>query len=249
MYIAKIPNRNSRPAYLLRESYREGGKVKNRTLANLSKLSLEQIEIIRQALKGRQMVPVDEAFQILRSLPHGHVAAVLGMVRKLGLERMIASRSCPQRKLVVAMIVARIVRPGSKLATARGLDQATRTSTLGQLLELEEVNEDDLYDALDWLLKRQDKIERRLARQHLEEGTLVLYDVTSSYYTGRCCPLARFGHSRDGKRGFPLPENGGLEDSPDLSPSQRPGSSTRVFVHAGLLRGVAPAAEMGSVAF
>ncbi|GEM_PF-4313210 len=124
------------------------------------------------------------------------------------------------------MIVARIVRPGSKLATARALDQATRTSTLGQLLELEEVNEDDFYDALDWLLKRQDKIERRLARRHLDEGTLVLYDVTSSYYTGRCCPQTRFGHSRPRQAGLPLPEDGGLEDSPDLSPANSPLKNT-----------------------
>lgn len=203
MYIAKIPNRNSPPAYLLRESYREGGKVKNRTLANLSKLPLEQIEMIRQVLKGRTMVPAEEAFQIRRSLPHGHVAAVLGTLRKLGLERVIDTGNSPLRKLVVAMIVARIIRPGSKLATARGLDRATRSSTLGRELELESVDEEQLYRAMDWLLERQERIERALARRHLSEGTLVLYDLSSSYYTGRCCPLARFGHSRDGKRGFP----------------------------------------------
>lgn len=203
MYIAKIPNRNSPPAYLLRESFRQDGKVKNRTLANLSHLPRGQIEAIRRVLKGQTLVPVEEAFSILRSLPHGHVAAVLGTLRRLGLESLIDRTGTRQRRLVVAMIVARLLRPGSKLATARALDRASRTSTLGALLQLEAVGQEELYAAMDWLLERQGKIERALARRHLSEGTLVLYDLSSSYYTGRCCPLARHGHSRDGKRGFP----------------------------------------------
>ncbi len=166
-------------------------------------MPLEQIELIRRVLKGEKLVRPEEAFCIRRSLPHGHVAAVLGMLRKLGLERLIDPRASRKRSLVVAMIVARVLRAASKLATARGLDRVSRTSTLGQLLELGSVSEEQLYAAMDWLLERQGRIERQLARRHLREGTLVLYDLSSSYYTGRCCPLARFGHSRDGKRGFP----------------------------------------------
>ena len=203
MYIAKVPNRNSPPAYLLRESYRENGKVKNRTLANLSALPIEQIEAIRRVLKGEKLLPAEEAFQIRRSTPHGHAAAVMGTAKKLGLDRMLATRRNRQRDLVMAMIVARVLNPGSKLATARGLSQQTRSSTLGEMLGLDHVDEDELYEAMDWLVQRQPSIEKRLAKKHLHNGSLVLYDLSSSYYTGRCCSLAKYGHNRDGKRGVP----------------------------------------------
>jgi len=203
MYIARIPNRDSPPAYLLRESYREDGKVKNRTLANLSSLPIEQIEAIRRVLKGERLVPAEEAFEILRSTPHGHAAAVMGVAGKLGLERLLAARPGRRRNLVMAMIVARVFHPGSKLATARGLSEQTRCSTLGETLGLEQVDEDELYEAMDWLVQRQPAIEQKLAKKHLQEGSLVLYDLSSSYYTGRCCSLAQYGHNRDGKRGVP----------------------------------------------
>ena len=201
MYIAKVPNRNSPPAYLLRESYRENGKVKNRTLANLSSLPIDQIEAMRRVLKGEKLVPAAEAFEITRSTPHGHAAAVVGMARKLGLERLLADRRCRQRDLVMAMIAARVLDPRSKLATARGLSRQTQASTLGELCGLDGVDENELYEAMDWLLQRQPGIEKKLAKKHLQDGSLVLYDLSSSYYTGRCCPLAKFGHNRDGKRG------------------------------------------------
>jgi transposase len=203
MYIAKVPNRNSPPAYLLRESYREGGKVKNRTLANLSSLPIDQIEAMRRVLKGQKLVPVEEAFEIRRSAPHGHAVAVLGTAKKLGVDRLLASRRSRERDLVMAMIAARVRHPGSKLATARGLSQQTRSSTLGEMLGLGAVDEDELYEAMDWLLQRQAAIEAKLAKRHLKEGSLVLYDLSSSYYTGRCCSLAKYGHNRDGKRRFP----------------------------------------------
>jgi len=203
MYIAKVPNRNSPPAYLLRESYRENGKVKNRTLANLSALPIAQIEAIRRVLKGEKLLPAEEAFQIHRSTPHGHAVAVMGTAKRLGLDRMLAARRNRQRDLAMAMIVARVLNPGSKLATARGLSQQTRSSTLGEMLALDHVDEDELYEAMDWLVQRQPSIEKRLARKHLHNGSLVLYDLSSSYYTGRCCSLAKYGHNRDGKRGVP----------------------------------------------
>jgi hypothetical protein len=203
MYVAKVPNRNSPPAYLLRESYREDGRVKNRTLANLSGLPIEQIEAIRGVLKGETLVPADKAFEIQRSTPHGHAAAVMGIARKLGLDQMLDRRPSRERDLVMAMIAARVLHPGSKLATARGLSKQTRASTLGEMLGLERVDEDELYDAMDWLIERQPSIEKKLAKKHLRDGSLVLYDLSSSYYTGHCCSLAKFGHNRDGKRGVP----------------------------------------------
>lgn len=203
MYIAKVPNRTSPPAYLLRESFRENGKVKNRTLANLSSLPIDQIDAIRRVLKGETLVPAEKAFEIQRSTPHGHAAAVLGTAKKLGLDRMLDHRRSRQRDLVMAMIGARVLQPGSKLATARGLSEQTRSSTLGTMLGLEDVDEDDLYDAMDWLLERQPSVEKKLAKKHLQNGSLVLYDLSSSYYTGHCCSLAEFGHNRDGKRGVP----------------------------------------------
>ncbi len=187
--------------HLLRRTYREGGKVKNETVGNISHLPPAVIELVRRALRGERFVPAEEAgVRVLRTLPHGHVVAVLGTLRKLGLERLLSSRRTPERDRVVGMIVSRILEPSSKLATARRLARATATSTLGEVLELGEVTADDLYPALDWLGQRQGRIERTLAERHLKEGTLLLYDVTSTYFEGRSCPLAKLGHSRDGKK-------------------------------------------------
>ena len=202
MYIETVPNRNSPPAILLREGWREDGKVKKRTLANLSKWPPSLVEGLRTLLKGGTAVAhLGDAFDIARSRPHGHVAAVLGTLKSLRLDRLIASRRSPERDRTVALIVARVLDPGSKLATARGLAEATARDTLAETLKLGAVDEDDLYAAMDWLLDRQDRIERTLARKHLQEGALVLYDLTSVYLEGRKCPLAKRGHSRDGKRG------------------------------------------------
>ncbi|MGH9379987.1 MAG: IS1634 family transposase [Thermoanaerobaculia bacterium] len=187
-------------AHLLRRTYREDGKVKHETLGNLSHLPAHAIEAVRRSLRGEHLVAVDECFEIVRSLPHGHVAATLGTLRNLGLEKLLGSRRCRQRDLVTAMIVARIVEPSSKLATGRAIHRDTAHSTLGELLGVEDAEADELYTAMDWLLPRQGRIEAALAARHLD-GTLVLYDVTSTYFEGRTCPLARRGHSRDGKRG------------------------------------------------
>lgn len=187
--------------HLLRRTYRHGGKVKHQTLGNLSHLPEDLVELIRRRLRGEAAVP--QTWRILRSLPHGHVAAVLGVLRGLGVEGLLASRRNRLRDVVVAMIVARIVAPHSKLATARGLQDETATSSLAGELGLESLDEKELYAALDWLAPRQTRIETKLAKRHLEGGTLVLYDVTSSYYTGRRSALVEFGHNRDGNRGFP----------------------------------------------
>jgi hypothetical protein len=202
MYIDRIPNRSSPPAVLLRESYRQGGKVKKRTITNLSKWPDELVEGLGTLLKGGVAVQcLAEAFDVVRSRPHGHVAAVLGTLRRLKLEGLIGGGDCPEHVLCLAMIVARILAPRSKLATARGLDEATKLSSLAEMLGIEAADEDDLYRAMDWLLERQERIEAQLARRHLSEGTLVLYDVTSTYFEGRSCPLAHLGHNRDGKKG------------------------------------------------
>ena len=202
MYIESVPNRNSPPAVLLRESFRAAGKVKKRTLANLSKWPPTLIEGLRALLKGGAAVSrLDDAFDIVRSKPHGHVAAVLGTLRELRLDRTIAGAESPERRRVLALIVARILDPGSKLAAARGLAEATARDSLAETLGLEDCDEDDLYAAMDWLVKRQEGIERRLARRHLKDGALVLYDLTSVWLEGRHCPLGRRGYSRDGKRG------------------------------------------------
>ena len=169
MYIAKVPNRNSPPAILIRESYREGGKPKTRTVANISKWKPARIEALRKLLKGNVDLSEAQQFEITRSQPHGHVAAVLGTLRKVGLERILHSRQSRERDLAVAMIVARIVEPGSKLATARGLSKQTLTSSLGECVGVEDTNEDELYEALDWLLSRQAAIEKKLAKRHLQE--------------------------------------------------------------------------------
>ena len=200
MYIDTVPNRNSPPAILLREGWRENGKVKKRTLANLSKWPRAKIDNLRRVLKNETLFGRDEVFSIARSLPHGQVAATLGTLRQLGLDRLIDPKASPQRQRVLAMIVARILHPGSKLATARGLCEATAHSTLADALGLGALDENDLYAAMDWLLPRQGRIEKGLAKRHLKAGTLVLYDLTSVWMEGRCCPLARRGYSRDGKR-------------------------------------------------
>jgi transposase len=183
MYVAKIPNRNSPPTYLLRESYRENGRVKNRTIANISHLPIEQIELLSRVLRGEKLLPVDEAFRVTRSLPHGHVQAVLDMFAYLKLPTLIASRPCRQRELVLAMVAQRVLYPASKLATTR----LWKKSTL----------------ALDWLLGRKTRIENKLAQRHLQNGDLVHYDVSSSSYTGATCILARLGKNRDGRKDLP----------------------------------------------
>jgi transposase len=201
MYIDTVPNRNSPPAVLLRESSRVGKKIVKRTLANLSDWPAAQVDVLRRVLKGEALVSPSEALEIQRSLPHGHVAAALGALRRIGLESDLAREASPERDLVCALIVARILAPASKLATARGLHEQTAASSLGMLLGLELVDEDHLYAAMDWLLSRQARIEDKLAARHLKEGSMVLYDVTSTYFEGRHCPLARHGHSRDERPG------------------------------------------------
>ena len=206
MYIETVPNRSSPPAILLRESYRDGGRVRKRTLLNLSHWPAEHVEGLRGVLKGGVVLPSGEQpFAVERSLPHGHVAAVLGATRAIGLDTIIGPRNAEEsnrpRDLVLAMIVSRIIAPASKLATAKALDPVTAASSLGVELALSDVREDELYAALDWLLERQGPIETALAKRHLKGGTLVLYDVSSSYVEGRCCPLAKRGYNRDGKKG------------------------------------------------
>ena len=184
-------------AHLLRRSYREGGQVKKETVANLSHLPEEVVELIRGALRGESFLAAEEEFEVERSLPAGHVNAVLGMMRKLGLARLLDREPSAERRLALALICQRVLVPASKLATSRLLGQ----STLASELSVEDADEDDLYGALDWLVARQTRIEARLARRHLRDGTLVLYDVSSSYFEGRACPLAQLGYSRDQKRG------------------------------------------------
>ncbi len=201
MYIESAPNRASPPAILLRESFRDGGRVKKRTLANLSKLPTAAINALRRILRGERLVSPDDAFSCLRSLPHGHVAAVLATVRKLGLPALLARSPGRCRDLVLALLVARVIDAQSKLATARALTPESAVSTLGQMLDLGTVDPKELYAAMDWLVERQEAIEQRLAKRHLQEHTLVLYDLTSSYVEGTHCELAQRGHSRDRKKG------------------------------------------------
>ena len=189
--------------HLLRRTYREGGKVKHQTLGNISHLPPEVIELIRGALRGETYVRVGAGLSAVRSLPHGHVKAALGTLRKIGLDEMIASRRSRERDLAVAMVVARLLSPSSKLATAQSVSRETAVSTLGQELGVEEVDADELYDAMDWLVARQTRIEKKLGARHLGNGSLVLYDVSGSYYTGTHCPLAQYGYPRDGKKKFP----------------------------------------------
>ena len=203
MYVAKVPNRGSPPAVLLRESYREAGKVKNRTLANLSAWPDAKVDALSRVLKGQPppAADLDGTFEITRSLPHGHVAAVLGTARRLGLDELIDPVPSRHRDLVMAMAVAQVIDPGSKLAIARGLRDATAASSLGEVLGAGCCDEDDLYEAMDWLAARQQTIEDALAARHLAGGTLVLYDVSSAAFEGRTCPLGAIGHPKDGVRG------------------------------------------------
>ncbi len=200
MYVATVPNRNSPPAILLRESYREGAKVKNRTLANLSHWPADKIESLRAVLRGvTAPAALEQGFEIVRTLPHGHVAAALGSLRRLGLDSLLATKRSRPRDLSEAMIVGRLIEPRSKLALVRSLGEQTLSSSLAQVLGVSDAEADELYEAMDWLLERQERIETALAKRHLTEGTLVLYDVSSTYFEGRQCPLARIGHSRDGR--------------------------------------------------
>src|SRR6516165_389407 len=202
MYVAVVPNRGSPPAILLRQSYREGGKVKNRTLANLSSWPEDKVDDLRRVLKGQSAkLDLTGAFEITRSLPHGHVAAVLGTAQRLGIEELIDPAPSRRRDLVTAMLIAQVIAPGSKLATARGLRAETAISSLGQVLGISSCDEDDLYAAMDWVRTRQEAIENALAARHLTDGTLVLYDVSSAAFEGRTCPLGKIGHPRDGVHG------------------------------------------------
>lgn len=200
MYVAVVPNRGSRPAILLRESYRDGDKVKNRTLANLSDWPAEQVETLRWALRGEKLVPAGEGLEIVRSLPHGHVVAALGTARGIGLDRLLGAALDRRRQLALALIVARLLDPAAKLATARALDETTAIHSLGTTLGLGQVTAKEIYTTLDWLGAAQPAIEARLADRHLSDGTLVLYDVSSAHIEGQCCELARFGHPRNGRR-------------------------------------------------
>jgi len=200
MYVAKIPNRNSPPAYLLRESFREDGKVKNTTLANLSHLPLHIIELIKKSLSGAEFFSCDD-FEKVQSWHHGHVDVVLRAMRRLGFERLINNKPSRERALVTAMVAGRILEPdnelNSKLANTRWWDMTTLPATLG----IGKVEEDELYRAMDWLLDKQERIEKKLAKRHLDHDGLVLYDLSSSYFEGVSCPLAALGHNRDGKKG------------------------------------------------
>jgi len=212
MHVARVRRVHKGKEYvsvLLRQSYREDGKVKHRTLASLTGLPPAAIEALERTLRGETLVPLEAAVRIVRSLPHGHVAAVLAMLRGLGLERLLDRRPSRQRDLAVALIVARLLAPASKLATARGLG----ATTLAAELDIEGATEDELYDALDWLLERQPAIERALARRHLTPGGLVLLDVSSTWLEGRCCPLAAHGYSRDHRPDRPQVVFGLLTDA------------------------------------
>jgi len=196
MYVDCVPNRGSPPAVLLREAWREGGKIRKRTLANLSHWPEHKVESLKRLLRGETLVSAHDVFAVETSMPHGHVEAVLGTIGKLGLDHLIGSKPSRQRDLVVAMIAERLIAPSSKLATTR----LWSSSTLAEELSVGDADVDELYQALDWLLDRQNRIEAKLAARHLTDGAVVLYDTTTSYYEGRTCPLARFGHDRDGKK-------------------------------------------------
>jgi transposase len=200
MYISIVPNRNSPPAILLREGWREGNKTRQRTLANLSDWPQEKVETFRRLLRDEPLVCAHDLFTTQKTLPHGHVEAILEMIATLQLDRVLSAQRCRERDLVVAMIVQRLIDPCSKLATTR----EWHATTLAEELGVAEATENDLYQAMDWLLQRQERIEKKLAARHLREGGLVLYDVSSSFYEGRTCPLAQFGHDRDGKKGLPI---------------------------------------------
>lgn len=208
MYIERVPNRNSRPAFLLREAWREGKQIRKRTLANLTDWPAAKVEALRRLLRGEVLAAPQQLFTIERAVPHGHVEAILGTVRRLGLDTVVAAKRCRERDLVLALIVERILHPCSKLATTR----LWHTTTLAEELPVGDATEDDVYAAMDWLDARQAKVEAKLARRHLAEGARVFYDVSSSFYEGRTCPLAQFGHDRDGKHGLPIIVYGVLTD-------------------------------------
>jgi len=208
MYIETVPNRNSRPAILLREGWREGQKIRKRTLANLTDWPVHKVEALRRVLKDEPLLAPAETFLIERSLPHGHIEAVLEMIKRLGVDQLIAATRTRHRELVVAMIVERLIQPCSKLATTR----RWQSTTLAEVLAVGDATEQELYQAMDWLLARQARIEKKLAARHWSEGSHVLYDVSSSYYAGRTCPLAQLGYSRDGKRSKAIIVYGVLTD-------------------------------------
>ena len=209
MHIHVVPNRGSPPTVLLRESYREGSKVLKRTLANLSSLSAAQVEGIRASLRGDAVQPLAQSFEVIRSPAHGHVQAAALTLQRLGLAGLVSSRSCRERDLVLAMLASRILSPHTKLATTRWW----HSTTLPEEFDVVDADEDDLYAAMDWLLARQDRIQKRLAQRHLAPGAMVLYDLSSSYFEGTCCPLAKLGYSRDGKTGLLQVNYGLLTDS------------------------------------
>jgi transposase len=209
MYVERVPNRTSPPAILLREAWREAGRVRKRTVANLTDWPPARVEALRRVLRDEPLVRADELFTVETSIPHGHVEAILGLVRRLGLDTLLATKRSRARDLVLAMIVERLIHPCSKLATTR----LWSTTTLGDSLAVADADVDELYAALDWLLRRQPAIEQKLAARHLTDGGVVLYDVSSSYYEGRTCPLAKFGHDRDGKTGLPIIVYGVMTDA------------------------------------
>jgi hypothetical protein len=209
MYIDTIPNRGSPPAILLRDARREGKKIVKRTLANLSHWPAAQVESLRALLRGERLVRAQDLVQIERSLPHGHVEAICEAIRRLGLDTLIASKRCRERDLVLAMIVERLIRPRSKLASTRHWND----TTLADALSVGNTDVDEAYAALNWLLARAEGIEKKLAERHLREGGLVFYDVSSSFYTGQTCPLAQYGHDRDGKKGLPIIVYGLMADA------------------------------------
>ena len=205
MHIHIIPNRNSKPAVLLRESYRVGGNVRKRTLANLSKLPMDAVDAIKRILKGEKLVSLEDAFEIVEngSRLHGHVDAVLSAMRQLGFEKLVGSRHSRERDLVMAMVAARILEPQSKLATSLWW----HTTTLPEILGVSDADEDDLYAAMDWVLERQEVIEKKLAARHLQNDGLALYDLTSSYFEGVSCPIAKLGYVSKRQLLFPVNDN------------------------------------------
>lgn len=208
MYIDIVPNRNSRPAILLRKAKRVGGKIVKTTLENLTDWPQEKISSLQALLRGETLVPRASAFTIEKTTPHGHVEAVMGMIKKLRLETLISADRSRQRDLIIAMLVQRLIHPCSKLATTR----LWHSTTLAEELSVEDADSDELYSALDWLVERQPGIEKKLAKRYLTEGSLVLYDVSSSYYEGHTCPLVAYGHNRDGKEGMPIIVYGVMTD-------------------------------------
>lgn len=208
MYIERVPNRNSRPALLLREAWREGKSVRKRTLANLTDWPPAKVAALRRLLRGEGLAAPESLFTVERALPHGHVEVLLGTIRRLGLDGVLAAKRCRERDLILALLVERLLHPCSKLATTR----LWHTTTLAEELGVADATEDEVYAAMDWLGDRQARIEGKLAQRHLAEGARVFYDVSSSFYEGRTCPLAQFGHDRDGKHGLPIIVYGVLTD-------------------------------------